>query len=231
MEKQTIDFENLQNDTAFPQECETSQKELESISDESVVTHYAVINLIAILLIGLITAVSFVVLTGSEKVDDISNPLTFKSFVSGKFSSNLEKSYLKKLPFSYALKNSESVIKFAYGVGNDIETYKKHEEIVLIDDEVIEEERQEVQENEELSFEELQQQEEEKATTTTKKTEKKKTETGAQRVTSSKRETTTAMTVATNQETTSLTTTNNNPPQVMITTTVPPSFYGENVNE
>lgn len=225
MEKETIDFEKMESETAFPQECEQSEKELESISDESVVTQYAIINMIVILLIGLITAVAFVVLTDSEKVDDISNPLNFKSFMSGKFSSNLEKSYVKKLPFPYALKNGESVIKFAFGVGNDLEIYKRQEEIVLVDDQAIEDERQEAEENEELSFEELQQTE--KTTTTTKatkKTTKKKTETGSQRTTTEETEDTGKL--VTKQSTTSLTTTNNDPPEVMITTTIPPTNAG-----
>lgn len=223
MEEKNIEIENLQNDITLPQECEKSEKELESISDESVITHYAFVNLFVIVIIALITAVSFIVLTDDEKVDDISNPLTLKTFASGKFTSTLEKSYVKNMPFIYEFKNAGSKISFAYGIGNELKKYEKHKEIVLVSDDVIEEEKQEVKENEEMALEELQKQEEaETITTTAKKTTAKKTETGAQRVTTTKKQTTTAGTPVTSQETTSLTTTNNKPPEVLITTTIPP---------
>ena len=223
MENLTNELENTQDETTLPEECEKSEKALESISDESVITHYAVINLFVIAIIALITAISFIVLTDDEKVDDISNPLTFKTFASGKFTSNLEESYIRKLPFPYEFKTAGNRLAFAYGIGNQLKTYKRHEEIVLVADADIEEERQQVQENIELSLEDIgEQQEEEKTTTAAKKTTEKKTETGAQRVTTTKRQTTTEPTPVTSQETTSLTTTNNNPPEVTTTTTIPP---------
>ena len=113
MENLTNELENTQDEITLPEECEKSEKALESISDESVITHYAVINLFVIAIIALITAISFIVLTDDEKVDDISNPLTFKTFASGKFTSNLEESYIRKLPFPYEFKTAGNRLAFA----------------------------------------------------------------------------------------------------------------------
>ena len=40
---------NLNNSVSIPDECERSTKEIEKISDESVMTHYAFLNVIVLL--------------------------------------------------------------------------------------------------------------------------------------------------------------------------------------
>lgn len=213
--------ENMDKNTLVSQECIQSENEIEKISDESVITHYAVINFFVIAVIVLITMVSFIILTDDEKPDDTENPLTLQTFVSGKFTENLEKSYIKELPFIYGLKSADNKVSFAFGIGNELKKYEKPKEIVLVSDKDIEEEKQQAKENVEKALND-DSQEEVVTTTTTKKTTEKKTETGAQRVTTSGRTTSTRVSPATSQQTTSLTTTNNEPPQVMITTTIPP---------
>ena len=212
---------NQNSSVNIPDDCEKSTREIEKISDESVMTHYAFINVLVIVVIALVTAISFMVLTDEEKMDYVENPLTFKTFSSGKFASNLQKSYIKSLPFSYEFKSSGSRLEYIYGVGNKLKKYKKHEEIVRVSDEDIEQEKQQAQENIEKALEEEEKEKTEVVTTTKKKTEKKKTETGAQRVTTTRRSTTTMKKITTQQKTT-LTTTNNNPPEVIVITTVPP---------
>ena len=220
--KENVDLK-LNDSVSIPDECEKSTKEIEKISDESVMTHYAFINVIVLVIIALVMAISFMVLTDEEKMDYVENPLTFKTFSSGEFANNLQKSYIKSLPFAYEFKSAGNKTEFLYGFGNEIKEYKKHEEIVRVSDEDIEQEKQQAQENIEKALEEEIQEKTEVITTTNKKTTaKKKTETGAQRVTTTKRSTTSVKKVTT-EEKTSLTTTNNNPPEVIVITTIPPS--------
>lgn len=204
----------------MPPECEQSEKAIESMSDESVITHYAFVNLIVLAIIMLITAISFIVLTSDDKIDDTENPLTLKSFASGKFSSNIEKSYNKTIPFSYGLKNADNKISFLFGIGNELKHYEKQKEIILISDEEVEQEKQKAKENVEQAINESKNDDSSKATTTKKTT--KKSETTTKAVTTQKQSTTTQQTTTT-QTTTSLTTTNNEPPEVMVITTTAPS--------
>lgn len=203
----------------MPPECGQSEKEIESISDESVITHYAFINLIVIAIIGLITAASFVVLTSDDKVDDSENPLTLKSFASGKFSSNMQKSYNKTIPFSYELKNADNRISLLFGIGNEIKNYEKHQEIILISDEEVEQEKQKAKDNVEQAMNESS--DESSKEVTTKKT-TKASETTTKSTTAKTQSTTTQTTTTTTQTTTSLTTTNNEPPEALVITTTAP---------
>ena len=206
---------------AVPDDCEKSIQEIEKISDESVITHYAFVNVIVLVAIALITAISFMILTDEEKMDYVENPLTFKTFSSGKFASNLQKSYIKSLPFAYEFKSAGNKTEFIFGIGNKLEKYKKHEEIVRVSDEDIEQEKQQAKENIEKAIIEEEKEKTEVVTTTKKTTSKKKTETGAQRMSTTKRSTTTFKKTTTQPKTT-LTTTNNDPPEVIVITTVPP---------
>lgn len=218
--KENIEIK-LNNDISVSDERDKITQEIEKISDESVITHYAFINVIVLVAIMLITAISFMVLTDEEKVDYVENPLTFKSFSSGKFASNLQKSYVKSLPFAYEFKSAGNKTEFVFGIGNKLKKYEKHKEIVRVSDEVIEKEKQEAKKNIEKALDEEEKEQTTKATTAKKTTKKKKTETGAQRISTTKRSTTSFKTTTT-QEKTTLTTTNNDPPEVIVITTVPP---------
>ena len=202
----------------MPSECEKSEQEIQSMSDESVVSHYAFINLLVIAVIGLIAAVFFITLT-DQKVDDSQNALTLKSFASGKYSSNLQKNYVKNIPFQYELKNIENRLHFVCGIGNELKTYEKPKEIVLISDEDIEQQKQQVKENEEKALNDDKKKTTTKAATKAKTTTKRSTTT-AQSLITVKPKTTTSFQSVVSQETTSMTTTNNDPPE--ITTTTPP---------
>ncbi|MGN1133062.1 MAG: hypothetical protein ACI4RN_01255, partial [Oscillospiraceae bacterium] len=198
LEKQNINYADEKNKI---------DKEIEKISDSSVITHYAFANFLVIALIVLFTSISFIVLAGENKVDDTQNPLTLKSFASGKFVSTMEESYKKSIPFPYEFKNAGSRLAYLNGFGNDLETYEKHKEIERISDEDINEKKDKAQENIEKAITE---QPEDTTTTAKKQTSTKKSETEEQSITTIRR-ITTSETAAQSRETTTTTTINTNP--------------------
>lgn len=224
MENKDLKLIDDSREYILPDECEQSNQVLEEISDETVRAHYAFINLLVIAVIMLAAAVTFIVLTGEDKSDVTENPLTLKTFWSGKFSENIQKSYIKDLPFSYELKNAQSRISFLYGIGNHVDTFKKNKEIILVSDEDIEHEKQQVKENFEKALtDDVKSTEKTEKTTAKKKSETKKKETDDSLETTASRRTTEHSKTVTSQQTTSLTTTNNNAPDVIIIETDPPA--------
>ncbi|MGN1113875.1 MAG: hypothetical protein ACI4RC_01995 [Oscillospiraceae bacterium] len=195
-------------------------KEIEKISDQSVITHYAFINFLIIALIVLFTTICFIVLTGENKIDNTQNPLTLKSFASGKFVSNMEASYKKSIPFPYELKNAGNRLAYLNGFGNEIQTYKKHTAIERISDEDIEQKEDQAKKNIEKAITE--EPEENITTSAKKKTAGQKTQTDAQSVTTIRR-TTTSNTTTESRATTTTTTINTKPPEIIVTTTIPPN--------
>lgn len=215
----------------MPADCEQSEQEIEQISEEESKAHYTLINLFVIVIIAVFVSAAFLLLTGEKRAMKIDNPLNFKTFISGKFSKNLQESYEKALPYPYSFKNANEKITFFYGVGNKIEKFKDDNDgLVLVSDEEIEQKKISIKKNEEKALmTEDEEQDIQPEKTKKKTTAKKKTETGAQRGTTTTRRTSASKTTTT-EETTSLTTTNNDPPVVTITTTVPPSVtydYGD----
>ncbi|MGN1133058.1 MAG: hypothetical protein ACI4RN_01235, partial [Oscillospiraceae bacterium] len=198
LEKQNINYADEKNKI---------DKEIEKISDSSVITHYAFANFLVIALIVLFTSISFIVLAGENKVDDTQNPLTLKSFASGKFVSTMEESYKKSIPFPYEFKNAGSRLAYLNGFGNELKTYEKHKEIERISDEDINEKKDKAQENIEKAITE---QPEDTTTAAKKQTSAKKSETEEQSVTTIRR-ITTSETAAQSRETTTTTTINTNP--------------------
>lgn len=209
----------------MPAECEKSEQELEQISIEERKAHYTIINFFVLVLTALVVSAVFMLLTGEKRPAKIENPLTFKTFLSGQFTKNLQESYIKSLPYPYEFKNANEKFTYFYGIGNKIEKFKDDNDgPVIISDEEIEKKKISVKQNEEKPVDNDSASEDSEAGETTKKkaTSKKKTETGSQRVDTTTRRTTTQTT--TTEETTTLTTTNNNPPDVTVKTTIPPSI-------
>lgn len=224
MENKNFKVNNDSQEYVMPDECEKSEQELEKISDETIKAHYAFVNFLIIVLILLTSAVAFIVMTSKDKADIAENPLTLKTFVSGRFSDNIQKNYIKNLPFPYELKNTQSRINFLYGIGNKVTTVKKHKEIILLSDEDIEQEKQQVKQNIEKALNSDSESSQKPEETTAKKTsETKKTVDNDQKTeTTVQRKTTEQTKEVTSQQTTSLTTTNNNAPETMHIETEPP---------
>lgn len=229
MNKEKINSQEKTEEYVMPDECGQSEQELTQISNEVRKAHYTLINLFVIIIIGLVSAAAFLLLTGEKRAAETENPLTVKTFLSGKFSQNLQDNYVKSLPYPYEFKNANEKLSFLYGIGNKIKKYKdENEGLVLMSDEEIEKVKLTTAQNKEQALMNDEDEEKEPEKTTVKKTTKeKKTETGAQRVTTTKKTTTSKETTA--EETTSLTTTNNNPPQVTTTTTIPPSTTNNHI--
>lgn len=225
MKKEQVNTEEQIEEYIMPADCEKSEQEIEQISVEERKAHYTIINLFAIVIIALVASAVFLLLTGEKRAMKVDNPLTLRTFLSGEYTTKLEESYIKSLPYQYSFKNGNEKLNFFYGIGNKIEKFKDFNEgIVIISDEEIEKKKVSIKENEEkaLDNEALEESSEAEETTAKKTTAEKKTETGSQRIQTTTRRTTTAKTT-TSAQTTSLTTTNNNAPSVTTTTTVPPA--------
>ncbi|MDE6148621.1 MAG: hypothetical protein K2F81_00790 [Ruminococcus sp.] len=236
MKEEKVNSEKIIDEYIMPADCEKSEQELEQISIEERKSHYTIINFFSLVIIILVAAAVFMLLTGEKRPVKIDNPLTLKTFLSGEYVKNLQESYVKSLPYPYELKNANEKLTYIYGIGNKVEKFKDDNDgLVIISDEEIEKEKISIKKNEEKALNNDSDEQDSEAEETTKKktTAKKKTETGSQRVNTTTRRTTTAETTTTD-ETTTLTTTNNNPPNVTIKITVPPSItydYGDSVAE
>ena len=127
-EAERLDIKNIKNFTVTDtnvkyeseKECELAEIASQKLEKDNTEAHYRFINIITITLLLIFSAVLFLTVSGSNIVDDSSNVLTWKTFLSGDYTRSLKTSYDNDLPFPDEMKMLEERLSLIYGIGNKV---------------------------------------------------------------------------------------------------------------